>query len=123
MRGQLSALAVRLEAACDLIAPPAAAEVARRAEHLAVLERRVVIEKRKEEAERVVRDRLRKEAAARQAEELARKAEEDRRLEREQKLREREKLQKIQEEMEALEKKRYLTAMGRSVDNMTAAEL
>merc|ERR1719253_2488175 len=139
MRGQLSALARRLAAACDLIAPPSADETARRAEdraaayvtvrasidseHLAVLERRVVIEKRKEEAERVARDRLRQEAAARQAEERARKAEEDRRLEREQKLREREKLQKIQEEMETMEKKRYLTAMGRSVENMTAAEL
>eukprot|EP00579_Thalassiosira_antarctica_P010237 CAMPEP_0201909596 /NCGR_PEP_ID=MMETSP0903-20130614/1299_1 /ASSEMBLY_ACC=CAM_ASM_000552 /TAXON_ID=420261 /ORGANISM="Thalassiosira antarctica, Strain CCMP982" /LENGTH=1015 /DNA_ID=CAMNT_0048444135 /DNA_START=102 /DNA_END=3149 /DNA_ORIENTATION=- len=138
MRGQLSTLAKRLTTACTIISPPednGAALLADRAttyagvrsalesEHIATLERRVVIEKRKEEAERVVQDRLRKEAAARKAEELARKAEEDRRLVREQKLREREKLQKIQEEMDALEKKRYLTAMGRSTENMTAEQL
>merc|ERR1712127_324937 len=93
------------------------------ADHIATLERRVVIEKRKEEAERQVQERLRQEEAARKAEELARKAEEDRRLQREQKMREREKLQKIQEEMDALEKKRYLTAMGRSVENMTTEQL
>mmetsp|Transcript_46912 Transcript_46912/g.99661 ORF Transcript_46912/g.99661 Transcript_46912/m.99661 type:complete len:1067 (-) Transcript_46912:310-3510(-) len=136
MRGQLTTLAKRLAAACNVLSPPdrAALEAKRAAiyadvrsvledEHLATLERRVVIEKRKEEAERIVQDRLRREAAARKAEELARKAEEDRRLVREQKMREREKLQKIQEEMDALEKKRYLTAMGRSVENMTAEQL
>lgn len=136
MRGQLSTLAKRLTAACDVLSPPdnkaldaqrasayASVRSTLESEHLATLERRVVIEKRKEEAERIVQDRLRREAAARKAEELARKAEEDRRLVREQKLREREKLQKIQEEMDALEKKRYLTAMGRSVENMTAEQL
>jgi len=136
MRGQLSTLAKRLTTACDIISPPdVAAITAERksiymgvrstveADHIATLERRVVIEKRKEEAERQVQERLRQEEAARKAEELARKAEEDRRLQREQKMREREKLQKIQEEMDALEKKRYLTAMGRSVENMTTEQL
>ncbi|KAL9185162.1 hypothetical protein ACHAXT_002939 [Thalassiosira profunda] len=136
MRGQLSSLAKRLTAACSIIAPPdTTALVAERAsiysdvratldqEHIATLERRVVIEKRKEEAERQVQERLRLEEAQKKAEELARKAEEDRRLAREQKMREREKLQKIQEEMEAMEKKRYLTAMGRSTENMTAEQL
>ena len=136
MRGQLSTLAKRLTTACNIISPPdVAATTTERAsiyadirsnveaEHIATLERRVVIEQRKEKAERQVQDRLRKEEAARKAEELARKAEEDRRLAREQKMREREKLQKIQEEMDALEKKRYLTAMGRSVENMTSEEL
>lgn len=136
MRGQLSTLAKRLTTACNIISPPDVNAIsAERApiyaevranleyEHLATLERRIIIEKRKEEAERQVQERLRKEEAARKAEELARKAEEDRRLAREQKMREREKLQKIQEEMDAMEKKRYLTAMGRSVDKMTAEEL
>ncbi|KAL3787959.1 hypothetical protein ACHAW5_006982 [Stephanodiscus triporus] len=136
MRGQLCALARNLAAACDVIRPPDVGAVAStRApiyadvrsslehEHLATLERRVVIERRKEEAERLVQERLRQEEAAKRAEEAARKAEEDRRLDREQKMREREKLQRIQEEMDAMEKKRYLTAMGRSVENMTAEEL
>lgn len=136
MRGQLVALAKNLSAACDIINPPDAATIAtRRApmyaevrstlehEHLATLERRAVIERRKEEAEKLVQLRLREEEAAKKAEEAARKAEEDRRLDREQKMREREKLQRIQEEMDAMEKKRYLTAMGRSVENMTAEEL
>lgn len=136
MRSQLSTLAKRLTTACNIISPPDSNAIsAERApiyaevranleyEHIATLERRIIIEKRKEEAERLVQERLRKEEAARKAEELARKAEEDRRLAREQKMREREKLQKIQEEMDAMEKKRYLTAMGRSVDKMTAEEL
>jgi translation initiation factor 3 subunit A len=136
MRGQLSTLAKRLTTACNIISPPDTTSItAERAavyadvrttlesEHLATLERRVVIEKRKEEAERQVQERLRAEEAAKKAEELARKQEEDRRLAREQKMREREKLQKIQEEMDAMEKKRYLTAMGRSVENMTTEEL
>lgn len=136
MRGQLSTLAKRLTTACNIISPPDFNAIsAERApiyaevranleyEHIATLERRIIIEKRKEEAERLVQERIRKEEAARKAEELARKAEEDRRLAREQKMREREKLQKIQEEMESMEKKRYLTAMGRSVDKMTAEEL
>lgn len=63
-------------------------------EHLATLERRAVIERRKEEAEKLVQLRLREEEAAKKAEEAARKAEEDRRLDREQKMREREKLQR-----------------------------
>ena len=136
MRGQLSTLAKRLSTACNIISPPDANAIyAERApiyaevranleyEHIATLERRIIIEKRKEEAERQVQERLKKEEAARKAEELARKAEEDRRLAREQKMREREKLQKIQEEMDAMEKKQFLTAMGRSVDKMTAEEL
>lgn len=136
MRGQLTVLAKRLTEACNVISPADTTVVDNNrvevyegvratveAEHIAKLERRILIEKRKEEAERQVREQRRAEEAARKAEELARKAEEDRRLAREQKMREREKLQKIQDEMDALEKKRYLTAMGRSVENMTDQEL
>lgn len=136
MRGQLSILAKRLTAACNIISPPDTSSIADKratlyagvrssleSEHINTLERKVVIEKRKEEAERLVQEQLRAEEAQRKAEELARKAEEDRRLAREQKMREKEKLQKIQEEMDAMEKKRYLTAMGRNVENMTAEQL
>ncbi|KAL7498545.1 hypothetical protein ACHAWT_006443 [Skeletonema menzelii] len=136
MRGQLSTLAKRLTTACNIISPPNVSSIsAERAalyadvrssiesEHINTLERKVVIEKRKEEAERLVQERLRAEEAQRKAEELARKAEEDRRLAREQKMREKEKLQKIQDEMDAMEKKRYLTAMGRNVENMTVEQL
>ena len=136
MRGQLSILAKRLTTACNIISPPEVSSiVAERSalyaevrssvesEHINTLERKVIIEKRKEEAERLVQERLRAEEAQRRAEELARKAEEDRRLAREQKMREKEKLQKIQDEMDALEKKRYLTAMGRNVENMTVEQL
>mmetsp|Transcript_4190 Transcript_4190/g.6296 ORF Transcript_4190/g.6296 Transcript_4190/m.6296 type:complete len:971 (-) Transcript_4190:237-3149(-) len=136
MRGQLSILAKRLTTACNIISPPEVSSIAAErtalyaevrssieSEHINTLERKVVIEKRKEEAERLVQERLRAEEAARKAEELARKAEEDRRLAREQKMREKEKLQKIQDEMEAMEKKRYLTAMGRNAENMTVEQL
>jgi translation initiation factor 3 subunit A len=136
MRGQLSILAKRLTTACNIISPPEVSSIAAEraalyaevrssieSEHINTLERKVVIEKRKEEAERLVQERLRAEEAQRKAEELARKAEEDRRLAREQKMREKEKLQKIQEEMDAMEKKRYLTAMGRNVENMTVEQL
>lgn len=136
MRGQLSTLAKRLAATCTVLSPPDVGSILTEraalyqhvrstleSEHIATLDRKVIIEKRKEEAERQVQERLREEERQRKAEELARKAEEGRRLAREQKLREREKIQKIQEEMDAMEKKRYLTAMGRSVENMTAEEL
>ncbi|KAL7468257.1 hypothetical protein ACHAXS_012542 [Conticribra weissflogii] len=136
MRGQLSTLAKRLAATCTVLSPPDVKSIiAERAalyqhvrstlesEHISTLERKVIIEKRKEEAERQVQERLREEERQRRAEELARKAEEGRRLEREQKMREREKIQKIQEELDVMEKKRYLAAMGRSVENMTAEEL
>jgi translation initiation factor 3 subunit A len=136
MRGQLSTLAKRLSVACNIISPPDVASIrsARAAlyadvrssldaEHIANLERKVVIEKRKEEAERIVQEQLRQEELQRKQEEMARKAEEERRLARESKLREKEKIQKIQDEMDAIEKKRYLKAMGRAVENMTLEEL
>ena len=136
MRGQLSILAKRLSTACNIISPPDVATIkSERAtfynevrstlesEHVATLERKVVIEKRKEEAERIVQEKLREEELQRKKEEMARKAEEERRLARESKMREKEKIQKIQDEMDAIEKKKYLTAMGRSVENMTAEEL
>ena len=136
MRGQLATLAKRLTTACNIISPPDTTSImceraavyddvrsTLESEHFATLERKVIIEKRKEEAERLVLEKLREEEIQRKAEELQRKAEEERRLEREQKMREREKIQKIQDEMEVMEKKRYLAAMGRSVENMTAEEL
>jgi translation initiation factor 3 subunit A len=136
MRGQLSTLAKRLSTACNIISPPDVASIRSErgalysdvratldSEHIANLERKVVIEKRKEEAERIVQEQLRQEEFQRKQEEMARKAEEERRLARESKLREKEKIQKIQEEMDAIEKKRYLKAMGRAVENMTLEEL
>lgn len=136
MRGQLSTLAKRLATACNIISPPDVTSIRKErtalyadvrstleSEHIATLERKVVIEKRKEEAERIVQEKLREEERQRKQEEMARKAEEERRLARESKMREKEKIQKIQDEMDAMEKKRYLTAMGRSVENMTAEEL
>jgi translation initiation factor 3 subunit A len=136
MRGQLSTLAKRLSVACNIISPPDVASIRSEraalyadvrssldAEHIANLERKVVIEKRKEEAERIVQEQLRQEELQRKQEEMARKAEEERRLARESKLREKEKIQKIQDEMDAIEKKRYLKAMGRAVENMTLEEL
>lgn len=110
MRGQLSTLAKRLTTACNIISPPDVAPVVSEraalyahvrstleSEHIATLERKIIIEKRKEEAERIVQEKLREEERQRKAEDLARKAEEERRLAREQKLREREKIQKIQD--------------------------
>ncbi|KAL3768300.1 hypothetical protein ACHAW5_005663 [Stephanodiscus triporus] len=68
-------------------------------EHLTTSERRVVIDRRKEEAERLAQEPLRQEEeAAKRAEKAARKANEDHRLDRQQNMRERENPQCIQDE-------------------------
>merc|ERR1712071_578573 len=90
--------------------------------------------KKKEEAERKLREAVKKldymvravrieEMRLKAEKETATKLEEQRRLAREQKMREREKLVKIQKEMEQMEKKKYLKAMGKNTEEMGAEEL
>ena len=93
------------------------------AEHDAILERKNFIEKRKEEAERLVQEKVREEARVKAEDDALRKAEEERRLALEHKLRETEKLRKIQKEMEDKEKLRILAAMGKKTDSINEAEL
>lgn len=136
MRGQLTVLSRQLASVCKIIRPPNEAHrAAVRAalydevrsnlvsEHAAVLQRKNLIEKRKEEVERVAQEKLREEMRIKAEEEAARKAEEERRLAREQRMREKEKLKKIQREMENMEKMKYLAAMGRATEGMTEEEM
>ena len=87
------------------------------------MERKNLIEERKEEIERLAQEKIKKAELLRMAEDAARKDEEEKRIAREQRLREKEKLRKIQKEMEATEKKKYLQAMGRNIDAMTEEEV
>lgn len=136
MRSQLTVLAKQLESVCRILNPPdAAQQAATRAavyseiranldeEHAAIIERKNIIEKRKEETERLAQEKIREEMRQKAEEEAASKAEEAKRLEREKRLREKEKQLKIQKEMENMEKKKYLQAMGRNTDAMTEEEM
>ena len=136
MRSQLTTLAKQLNAVCNVLKPPDETLcLAKRAqsyavirgnvnaEHLAILDRKDSIEKRKEEVERLAQDKIRDAAQEKATEDAARKVEEEKRLAREQRLREKEKLRKIQREMEAVEKKKYLKAMGRNTEEMTEEEM
>jgi len=84
-----------------------------KAEHHAIHERKNIIEKRKEEVERLAREKLRLEMKRKVEEETKRKREEALRLERERKTREAERQLKIQKEIEVQEKKKYLKALGK----------
>jgi len=136
MRSQLTELAKRLEIVCHVINPPdmdgaivnktAVFEEIRATlaeEHAAVLERKDIIAKQKEEVERLAHEKTRAEAARKAEEAAARRVEEERRLEREKRVREKEKQRKIDRELEAIEKKKYLQAMGRNTDEMTEEDL
>jgi len=139
MRGQLTVLAKHLNQVSRMIEKPSSATIAAKnkqridlfftiranlqVEHQAVLQRKIEIEKRKEEVERLAQEKLREEMRVKAEKEAAAKQEEQRRLAREQKMREREKMVKIQKEMEQMEKKKYLKAMGKNTDDMAAEEL
>jgi len=84
-------------------------------EHTNILERKNTIEKRKEEVERLAREKLRIEHARKVEEENKRRKEEASRLDRERKLREAERVAKIQKELEFQEKKKFLKALGKEV--------
>lgn len=92
-------------------------------EHAAILDRKDLIDRRKEEAERLAQQKVREEARAKAKEEATRKAEEEKRILREKKLRELEKHKKIQQELENEEKIKVLTAMGRKTEGMSAEEI
>ena len=136
MRSQLAVLSKQLESVCKVLNPPDEAQQAAaraelyseirsnlEAEHTAILERKNLIEKRKEEAERLAQEKIKADALQKAEEEAASKAEEAKRLEREKRLREKEKQLKIQKEMEKMEKKKYLQAMGRNAEAMTEEEI
>jgi translation initiation factor 3 subunit A len=136
MRSQLTVLAKQLELVCQMLKPPDAAQQAAargslyseiRAnldeEHSVIIERKNLIEKRKEETERLTQEKIREEMRIKAEEEAASKAEEAKRLDREKRLREKEKQLKIQREMENMEKKKYLQAMGRNTETMTEEEM
>lgn len=135
MRSQLTVLAHELESVCNKIKPSAVSNDAKRAslyqsiresraaDHAAILERKAMIEKRKEEAERLAQEKVKEEEQRKLAEAAARKAEEDKRIAREQQLREQEKQKKIQREMENMKKQQLLQALGQKTDAMTEDEI
>eukprot|EP00562_Extubocellulus_spinifer_P024964 CAMPEP_0178669610 /NCGR_PEP_ID=MMETSP0698-20121128/32222_1 /TAXON_ID=265572 /ORGANISM="Extubocellulus spinifer, Strain CCMP396" /LENGTH=1051 /DNA_ID=CAMNT_0020313289 /DNA_START=109 /DNA_END=3265 /DNA_ORIENTATION=+ len=136
MRSQLTTLSKQLSSVCTIINPTDEVHSAAvrqaifndvrsnlESEHESMLARKELIEKRKEEAERLAQEKIKEERRIKAEQAAAAKAEEERRLAREQQLREREKLAKVQREMEAMEKKRYLEAMGKNTENMTEDQL
>jgi len=136
MRSQLTVLSKQLETVCHILNPPnlAARKATRTAlyqnvrenvlqENATILERKNMIEKRKEEAERAAQDKVKEEARLKAEEEAARKKEEEARIAREQRLREAAKLRQIQKEIDNTEKKKFLKAMGHNVEAMTEDEV
>jgi translation initiation factor 3 subunit A len=133
MRSQLTVLALKLEGVHRQLVPPPAtdrkatvfASVRSRLEqeHLQILERKNLIEKRKEEAERMAQEKAKEEQRLKMEEEANRRAEEEKRIAREQKLREQEKQRKIQQELENREKKRFLAAMGKKADEISEEQI
>lgn len=142
MRSQLTLLAKRLDQVVSNDLQPAAVQQARQlararqnqtvmadirnslqAEHTAVLERKNFIEQRKELEERQAQEKYREEQAAKTAEEAARRREEELRIAKEQKMREQEKQRKIQQELETQEKKRFLVAMGKNLDEISNEQI
>ncbi len=129
---QLTVLGKSLEQVAKSIHPPAPtdrlSEYQRIREsldddHTGLLKRKELIEKRKEQAERDVQEKLRLAAQRKAEEDAARKAEEEKRIAREQRLRELEKQRKIQQELDNQEKKRFLTAMGKDTEAMTDEQI
>lgn len=136
MRSQLTVLSKQLESVCHILNPP---DLSKRQqfrsqlyidvrsnaahEHAAILERKEMIEKRKEEIERLAQEKVKREAQQKAEEEAARKAEEEQRIAREQRMREQEKLRKIQREMDNMEKKKFLVAMGHKSENLTEEQI
>jgi translation initiation factor 3 subunit A len=133
MRSQLTVLAQKLEAVHRQLVPPPPSDRKARVfesvratvdqEHEVILERKIMIEKRKEEAERMAQEKAKEEQRLKMAEEMRRRAEEDLRVAREQKLREQEKQRKIQQEMENREKKRFLAALGKKADEISEEQI
>ncbi|CAM9635039.1 unnamed protein product [Pylaiella littoralis] len=130
MRTQLTTLATQLQKAVNLVKPAEQTSDQQRTaffgqvvsgmqrEHTDALNRKNIIEKRKEETERREQDKTREEARVRQEEDAKRKSEEAARLAREAKLREKEKLQRIERELELQQTKEMLAKLGKKADNV-----
>lgn len=136
MRSQLTLLSRQLNAVVQIMDTPDRNKLASQraemyqairsnldSEHKALLERKDMIEKRKEEVERLAQEKAKEEARLKAEEEVARKAEEENRIAREHRQRELEKQKKIQLELENREKKRFLAAMGKKTDEMSEEQL
>jgi len=137
MRSQLTVLSKQLESVNRILSPSDRSnrllEKRKRvfdevrsnaaAEHSAIIDRKNLIEKRKEEAERLAQEKAKEEMRIKAAEDAARRAEEEKRIAREQRLREQEKLRKIQQELENEEKKRFLAAMGKKAEDISEEQI
>jgi len=136
MRSQLTVLSKQLEAVCHILSTPNASnrQATRAAlysdvranivkEHASKIERKNMIEKRKEEAERLAQEKVKHEARVKAEEEAARKQEEESRMMREQRQREQDKLKKIQKELDNKEKMRFMVAMGHKAESITEEQM
>ncbi|KAH8070972.1 hypothetical protein JL720_11586 [Aureococcus anophagefferens] len=105
-------------------APRSAASSAARdsadADHEKCLARKAVIERRKEEQERLQQEKAKAEAAEKARLEEERKKDEERRLEKEARDREREKLAKMKAELQLQEAKETMKALGKDVGDEVA---
>ena len=93
------------------------------AEHMANLERKMFIDKKKEEGEKIAQDKVKEQLRIKMEEEALRRAAEEERMARELKQREQEKHKRIQMELDNQEKKRFLVAMGKKTDEITEEEM
>eukprot|EP00804_Cyclotella_cryptica_P017601 CCRYP_006745-RB/>CCRYP_006745-RB protein AED:0.08 eAED:0.08 QI:143/0.85/0.75/1/0.85/0.75/8/361/997 len=132
MRGQLSTLAKRLATACNFISPPDVTSIQKEEQPftltydlLSSLNTLLLSNARwlSKNVKKKPRESSKKNSAKKNDSASRKKWHARPRKKGVLLMREKEKIQKIQDEMDALEKKRYLTAMGRSVENMTAEEL
>ena len=98
----------------------AAARDSADADHEKCLARKAVIERRKEEQERLQQEKAKAEAAEKARLEEERKKDEERRLEKEARDREREKLAKMKAELQLQEAKETMKALGKDVGDEVA---
>ena len=136
MRSQLTVLAKQLESVSQILKPKDQTAVAQSkaaayieireglaSEHSRIIERKNLIEQRKEYEERIAQEKIKNEERRKAIEEAERKKEEELRIKREHQLREREKQRKIQEELDNKEKLRYLKAMGKKAEEISKEQL
>ena len=136
MRSQLTVLSKQLEAISHVLRPQDQNAIEKRrsalygeirdglaSEHTRIIERKNLIEKRKELEERIAREKVVQEERRKAEEDAERKKEEELRIKQEHIHRERAKQQKIQQELENKEKKRYLEAMGQKAEEISEAQI
>mmetsp|Transcript_20202 Transcript_20202/g.43642 ORF Transcript_20202/g.43642 Transcript_20202/m.43642 type:complete len:1001 (+) Transcript_20202:70-3072(+) len=136
MRSQLTVLSNQLESVSQILRPRddkailenrtaayASIRASLPAEHSRIIERKNLIEQRKELEERMAQAKIQQAARKKAEEEAQRRKEEEVRIKKEHLNREREKQRKIQQEMDNKEKIGILKSMGKKADEISEEEL